>query len=61
MIFESWAGLVPKNEFNEILTNPVNRIIKKLKMLGVLAPIIVLPRGINEKIIDRYDLTKYFK
>ena len=32
MIFESWAGLVPKNEFNEILTDPVNKIIKKLKI-----------------------------
>jgi len=58
MIFESWAGLVPKKEFNEILTDPVNRIIKKLKMLGVLAPIIVLPRGINEKIIDYIETVK---
>jgi uroporphyrinogen decarboxylase len=58
MIFESWAGLVPENEFNEILTDPVNRIIKKLKMLGVLAPIIVLPRGINEKIIDYIETVK---
>ena len=58
MIFESWAGLVPKNEFNEILTDPVNRIIKKLKMLGVLAPIIVLPRGISDKIIDYIDTVK---
>ena len=58
MIFESWAGLVPKNEFNEILTDPVNRIIKNLRKLGVLAPIIVLPRGINEKIIDYIDIVK---
>ena len=52
MIFESWAGLVTKNEFNDILFDPVNKIIRKLKSLGVLAPIIVLPRGINKKIID---------
>ena len=58
MIFESWAGLVPKNEFKDILIDPVNKIIKKLKMLGVLAPIIVLPRGINEKIIDYIDEVK---
>ena len=51
MIFESWAGLVSKKEFNDILTDPVNKIIKKLKSLGVLAPIIVLPRGISKKII----------
>ncbi len=58
MIFESWAGLVPKKEFKDILTDPVNKIIKKLKLLGVLAPIIVLPRGINEKIIDYIDAVK---
>ena len=58
MIFESWAGLVPKKEFNDILTDPVNRIIIKLKSLGVLAPIIVLPRGISEKIIDYIDKVK---
>ena len=52
MIFESWAGLVSKKEFNDILINPVNKIIEKLKSLGVLAPIIVLPRGISKKIID---------
>lgn len=52
MIFESWAGLVPKKEFKDILIDPMNKIIKKLKMLGVLAPIIVLPRGINKKIIN---------
>ena len=32
MIFESWAGLVSKNEFNEILINPVNKIIKKIEI-----------------------------
>ena len=58
MIFESWAGLVSNNDFNEILTDPVNRIIKKLKMLGVSAPIIVLPRGISDKIIDYIDKVK---
>ena len=36
----------------------MNTIIKKLKSLGVLAPIIVLPRGINEKIINYIDEVK---
>ena len=58
MIFESWAGLVPKKEFKDILTDPVNKIINKLKSLGVVAPIIVLPRGVNEKIIDYIDAVK---
>ena len=58
MIFESWAGLVPKKEYKDILTDPVNKIIKKLKLLDVSAPIIVLPRGINEKIIDYIDVVK---
>ena len=58
MIFESWAGLVPKDEFKDILIDPMNKIIKKLKMLGVFAPIIVLPRGINKKIINYIDEVK---
>ena len=58
MIFESWAGLVPKKEFKDILTDPVNKIIRKLKSLGVSAPIIVLPRGVNEKITDYIDAVK---
>ena len=58
MIFESWAGLVPNNEFKDILTDPMNKIIKKLKALGVSAPIIVLPRGVDEKIIDYIDAVK---
>ena len=58
MVFESWAGLVPKKEFKDILIDPMNKIIKKLKTLGVIAPIIVLPRGINEKIIDYIDAVK---
>lgn len=58
MIFESWAGLVPKKEFKDILIDPMNRIIKKLKLLGVLAPVIVLPRGINKKIIEYIDTVK---
>ena len=50
--------LVPKNEIKDILTDPVNKIIKKLKSLGVSAPIIVLPRGINEEIINYIDEVK---
>ena len=58
MIFESWAGLVPKKEFKDILIDPVNKITKKLRSLGVLAPIIVLPRGIGEEIIDYIEKVK---
>ena len=32
----------------------VESLIRKLKLLGVAAPIIVLPRGINKKIINCY-------
>jgi len=58
MIFESWAGLVSNKEIKDILIDPTNKIIKGLKSLGVSAPIIVLPRGINEKIIDYIDSVK---
>ena len=57
MIFESWAGLVPYQEYKDILIDPVNKIIKKLQLLGVSAPIILLPRGINKKIIAKFRLT----
>ena len=52
MIFESWAGLVPYKEHKNILIDPVNRIIKGIKEKGVLAPVIVLPRGINKKVVN---------
>ncbi len=58
MIFESWAGLVSHQEFKDILINPVNKIIRELKSLGVLAPIIVLPRGVNKNIINYIDRVK---
>ena len=58
MIFESWAGLVSHQDFKDILINPVNKIIKELKSLGVKAPIIVLPRGISEEIINYIDKVK---
>ena len=55
MIFESWAGLVKDKDYKDILIDPVEKIIKNLKNLGVLAPIIVLPRGVNSNIIDYVD------
>ena len=55
MIFESWAGLVPNQEYEDILIKPIEKIIYKLKALGVHAPIIVLPRGINKNILEYVD------
>lgn len=52
MIFESWAGLVPKNRLCEILYNPTKKIIYKLREKNIDAPIICFPKGINKEIIN---------
>ena len=52
MIFESWAGLVPKNSQDEILYNPTKKIICKLREKNITAPIICFPKGINKEIIS---------
>ena len=52
MIFESWAGLVPKNNLDEILYNPTKKIIYKLREKNINAPIICFPKGINKEIIS---------
>ena len=52
MIFESWAGLVPKNSLGEILYNPTKKIIYKLREKNITAPIICFPKGINKEIIS---------
>ena len=55
MIFESWAGLVDRLNKNEILYNPVRKIIKGLRKQNVNAPIIVFPKGLGSTIIEYID------
>ena len=52
MIFESWAGLVDFEDREDILYNPIRKIIHGLRKRMVKAPIIVFPKGLGTGIID---------
>ena len=47
MIFESWAGCVDFSNYNDLLYEPVEQIIKNLRSMNIKAPIIVFPKGIE--------------
>ena len=53
MIFDSWAGAVPDDFFEDIVIEPTCRIIDGLRAKGITAPIIGFPKGIGEQ-ITRY-------
>jgi uroporphyrinogen decarboxylase len=44
-LFESWAELLPEPLFDRLVTRPHARIIRRLRELGVTAPVIGFPRG----------------
>ncbi len=52
MIFESWAGCVEFSDYSELLYEPVEQIIKNLRLMNVKAPIIVFPKGIGKNVVD---------
>tara|TARA_A100001011_G_C14302839_1_gene841657 strand:- start:2270 stop:3277 length:1008 start_codon:yes stop_codon:yes gene_type:complete len=49
-IFDSWAGLLPKNELDKYCYAPTQRIINQLRSKGV--PIICFPKGIGKNYQD---------
>tara|TARA_B100000686_G_scaffold323917_1_gene379132 strand:- start:11 stop:1021 length:1011 start_codon:yes stop_codon:yes gene_type:complete len=49
-IFDSWAGLLPKNKLSEYCYIPTSKIVKNIKSLKV--PAICFPKGIKENYID---------
>ena len=49
-IFDSWAGLLPKNKLSEYCYIPTSKIVKNIKSLKV--PVICFPKGIKENYID---------
>jgi len=49
-IFDSWAGLLPKNKLSEYCYIPTSKIVKNIKSLKT--PVICFPKGINENYID---------
>jgi len=55
-IFDSWAGLLPKNKLSEYCYIPTSKIVKNIKSLDT--PTICFPKGINENYIDFYSSVK---
>tara|TARA_Y100000588_G_C13765350_1_gene715806 strand:- start:110 stop:679 length:570 start_codon:yes stop_codon:yes gene_type:complete len=49
-IFDSWAGLLPKNKLSEYCYIPTSKIVKNIKSLKI--PVICFPKGIGENYID---------
>ncbi len=49
-IFDSWAGLLPKNKLSEYCYIPTSKIVKNIKSLEI--PVICFPKGIGENYID---------
>ena len=49
-IFDSWAGLLPKNKLSEYCYIPTSKIVKNIKSLQI--PVICFPKGIGENYID---------
>jgi len=44
-IFDSWAGILPENDFQKWVINPTKKIIAKVKEKFPNTPIICFPRG----------------
>ena len=49
-IFDSWAGLLPKNKLSEYCYIPTSKIVKNIKSLKI--PAICFPKGIGENYIN---------
>jgi len=52
-IFESWAENLPEDDFDRLVTRPHDRLIARLRALGVETPIIGFPRGAGA-LVDNY-------
>ncbi|MEL6829106.1 MAG: uroporphyrinogen decarboxylase [Pseudomonadota bacterium] len=45
MLFESWAEGLPETVFKDLVIDPNQKLIRKVRALGVTVPIIGFPRG----------------
>ena len=57
-IFDSWAGLLPPDEFTRFSINPTQKIVSMIRQDYPDIPIIGFPRGGGEKIINYTEQTK---
>jgi len=49
-IFDSWAGLLPKNELSNYCYTPILKIVEHIKTKNI--PVICFPKGIKENYLD---------
>ena len=49
-IFDSWAGLLPKNELSNYCYVPILKIVEHIKSKNI--PVICFPKGIKENYLD---------
>ena len=49
-IFDSWAGLLPKNELSNYCYTPILKIVEHIKTKNI--PVICFPKGIGENYVD---------
>lgn len=52
-LFESWAEHLSEDMFERLVIGPHSRIVKRLRELGVKAPVIGFPRGAGT-LVERY-------
>jgi uroporphyrinogen decarboxylase len=52
-IFESWAEGLPPPLFERLIMTPTRRLVRRVRELGVIAPIIGFPRGAGAQ-VSRY-------
>jgi uroporphyrinogen decarboxylase len=51
-IFDSWAGVLPQQEFRRWCLEPVRKIIAGVKKLRPDVPIILFPRGVGSHLVE---------
>ena len=57
-IFDSWAGLLPPQEFHQYSIKPTEKIISEIRKTSPNIPIIGFPRGAGSKMIDYAKITR---
>ena len=55
-IFDSWAGLLPKEELSKYCYTPISKIVEHIKSKNT--PVICFPKGIGESYIDFCSIVK---
>ncbi len=57
MLFESWAEGLPEDAFDRWVIQPTAKLVKRLRALGVTAPVLGFPRGAGALILDYAEKT----